>query len=267
MPGPILETLLRRDRWIVAAALAVSTVLAWAYVLWLASAMTAPGSPMPAMPGMSMDSPSLKPWDAADFGFTFAMWAVMMIGMMTPSAAPMILIYARVARQAELQGKPLAASGWFFGGYLLSWTAFSLAATALQGALQHAALLTPMMALAANHLGGAVLIAAGLYQWTRLKDSCLQRCRSPLAFIQDHGGFKRQAPASLKLGFHHGLYCIGCCWALMALLFVGGVMNIVWIAAIAVLVLVEKAAPKGRLIARIVGILFIAAGARLIAGV
>ncbi len=172
----------------------------------------------------------------------------------------MILIYARVARQAAAQGKPFAASGWFAAGYVVAWIAFSAVATTAQWALDRAALLTPMMESANNVLGGIVLIVAGLYQWTALKTACLSHCRSPLHFIQHHGGFRREPPGALALGFRHGLYCIGCCWALMALLFVGGVMNLVWIAALAILVLVEKLAPFGWIIARGAGVAFIGAG-------
>jgi predicted metal-binding membrane protein len=121
-----------------------------------------------------------------------------------------------------------------------------------------------MMQSASNRLGAAVLILAGVYQWAPLKDACLSRCRSPLQFIQQHGGFRREPHGALALGFRHGLYCIGCCWALMALLFVGGVMNLFWIAALAILVLVEKVAPFGRVIARVAGLAFIAGGVWLL---
>jgi predicted metal-binding membrane protein len=119
--------------------------------------------------------------------------------------------------------------------------------------LERAALLTSMMESASNILGGLVLVAAGLYQWTPFKDACLSHCRSPLDFIMKHGGFRRQITGALALGFRHGLYCIGCCWAVMALLFVGGVMNLLWIAALAALVLLENVMPFGRYIARFAG--------------
>jgi len=158
-------------------------------------------------------------------------------------------------------GKPFAATTWFVGGYLLAWIAFSLAATSAQWALERAALLTPMMTSASNILGGIVLIIAGLYQWTPLKEACLFQCQTPLAFILRHGGFRGDPAGALKLGMSHGMYCIGCCWALMALLFVGGVMNLFWIAALAILVLLEKVVPAGRIVARLAGVVFIAAGA------
>jgi predicted metal-binding membrane protein len=251
-----LQALLQRDRAIVLAALVMLAGLAWAYVLWLARDM--------AIPMGTMMAPAARTWSAADFGFTFAMWAVMMIGMMTPSAAPMILLYARVARQAQTQGRVFAATGWFAAGYLLAWTGFAALAALAQGVLLDGALITPMLASAARYFGGAVLIAAGIYQWTPLKDACLAQCRAPLDFIMRHGGFKPAAHRALGLGIRHGLYCIGCCWALMALLFVGGVMNVLWIAGIAIFVLIEKVFPAGRIVGRIGGAALILAGAWLL---
>jgi len=259
MSSAALEILLKRDRRIVVAAVVVLAALAWVYLLWLARSMSMAGMPMaemPDMPAMNLSAavtPMLRPWTAGDFTFIFLMWAIMMVGMMTPSATPMILIYARVAHHSALDGKPLAATGWFAGGYLLSWTAFSLVAAFAQVLLERAAFLTPMMEAATGGIGGVVLIAAGLYQCTPLKDACLRQCQSPFAFIQAQGGFKDGIAGSIRLGLRHGFYCIGCCWMLMALLFAGGVMNIAWIAAIAIFVLLEKAIPAGRIITRIAG--------------
>ncbi|MGH6849964.1 MAG: DUF2182 domain-containing protein [Methylocella sp.] len=269
MTETLLEVLLRRDRIIVAVALAALIALAWTYLLWLAADMEMGEMDMagfrmiPAGTGLMM--PASTPWKAVEFAYVFAMWAVMMAGMMTPSAAPMILIYARVGRQASAQGKPFAATGWFATGYLLTWAGFALVATVAQWALERMALLDPMMAGTSRVFGGIVLITAGIYQWTPLKDTCLAQCQSPLLFIHRHGGFHRDPSASLALGLHHGAHCVGCCWALMALLFVGGVMNVLWIAAISAFVLIEKIVPAGRLISRIAGIGFVAAGAWLVA--
>ena len=160
--------------------------------------------------------------------------------------------------------KPLAATGWFAGGYLLAWTGFSLLAALLQAGLIQAALLTPDLASANNTLGGAILIAAGVYQWSPLKYKCLANCRAPLFFIQRHGGFKRQALPSLGLGLRHGLYCIGCCGPLMLLLFVGGVMNIAWIAGLAAAVLLEKVLSDGRNVSRLIGGVLVLGGVVLI---
>jgi predicted metal-binding membrane protein len=254
MSEAALEQLLRRDRAIVVAALVAITVLAWAYTVWLAEGMSMGGVAMANGREVGdMLAPAFKPWTLTGFLVMFVMWTVMMIGMMVPSAAPMILIYARVGRQATNQGKPLAATGFFAGGYLLAWTAFSLAATVGQWLLESAALLTPMMATANDILGASVLIAAGLFQWTPAKDACLTHCQAPLSFIQRYGGFRRDPWRSLAVGFRSGAYCIGCCWALMTLLFVGGVMNIIWIAGLTIFVLLEKVVPTGRLISRISG--------------
>jgi predicted metal-binding membrane protein len=262
--NPALETVLRRDRAVVIAALVVITALAWADIIWLAQDMAMDGMDMtgfrmiPAGQGLMM--PASAPWQPAEFAYVLAMWSVMMIGMMTPSAAPMILIYARVGRQAAISGHPFAASGWFASGYLIAWFGFSLAATCAQWLLERAALLTPMMESADIVLGGIVLIAAGLYQWSPVKDACLSFCQAPLTFIMRHGGFRSDATGALALGLRHGMYCIGCCWALMLLLFVGGAMNVLWIAALAALVLSEKVLPFGKLLSRAAGCFFIIAG-------
>jgi predicted metal-binding membrane protein len=269
MSDSILEVLLQRDRLIITAALLALTALAWADLWWLADDMAMGGMDMtgfrmvPAGVGMMM--PAAAPWAPIEFGFVFAMWAVMMIGMMTPSVAPMILLYARVGRQAAAQNEPFAPAIWFLAGYLMSWAAFSLVATFAQWGLERAALLNPMMEGSSNILGGSVLIAAGIYQWTPLKTACLRQCQAPWSFLQRYGGFRREARRAAALGARHGLYCIGCCWTLMALLFVGGVMNLFWIAALAAIVLVEKVAPAGRLIARIIGLGLMASGVWLLA--
>jgi predicted metal-binding membrane protein len=176
----------------------------------------------------------------------------------------MILIYARVGRQAIASGRPFAPSGWFASGYLIAWFGFSLAATFAQWLLERAALLTPMMESASALLGGIVLIAAGIYQWTPIKEACLSYCQAPLTFIMRHGGFRPDAGGALALGLRHGLYCIGCCWTLMLLLFIGGVMNVLWIATLAGLVLLEKALPFGQFVSRIAGCGFVAGGAWLL---
>jgi predicted metal-binding membrane protein len=265
---------LRRDRAIVASALAAITALAWAYVLWLAlhmhMGMEAPMT-IPKAMGMAemgdmgtMLAPAFRPWSGAEFAFTFAMWTMMMVGMMTPSVAPMVLLYASAGRKAAALGRPLAATGWFVAGYLLVWAAFSLAATLVQWQLTRLAVITPMMVSATDLFGGAVLLAAGLYQWSPLKYACLSQCQSPLGFLLSRGGFYESPWASLRLGAEHGIVCVGCCWALMALLFVGGVMNLLWIAGLAIFVLLEKLLPTGRLVPRIAGAVMVAAGLLLL---
>jgi len=264
MAGGTLETVLRRDRLIVGCALTLIAVLAWAYVLWLAADMDMDGMNMSGFrmvpAGMGMMAPAAAPWSAVEFVFVFVMWAVMMIGMMAPSAAPTILLYARVARQSEIAGKPLAATGWFAAGYFLAWAGFSLAATFVQWALERGAVLDDRMASASNLFGAVVLIVAGIYQWLPIKNACLSQCQTPFQFLMSHGGFRSDVLGCVRLGLLHGIYCVGCCWILMALLFVVGVMNVLWIALLALLVLLEKLTRWGRWIARIAGVVCIVAG-------
>jgi hypothetical protein len=177
MNGSTLETVLRRDRLVVAGALGIIVALAWAYVLWLANDMNMGGMDMTGFrmipAGVGIMLPASEPWRAIEFAYVFLMWAVMMVGMMAPSAAPMILMYARVGRQRKAEGKPFAATGWFAAGYFLAWTGFSLGATFVQWVIERTALLDSQMASASNVLGGIVLIVAGVYQWTPLKEVCL----------------------------------------------------------------------------------------------
>jgi len=265
------------SRWIrilvLSAALAL-TALAWAYVYWLAQQMAAPQSAMmpdmPDMPGMSMSdadlmAASFTPWTFTRFFLTFIMWLVMMVGMMTPSVTPMVLIYARVARPGQPRGRLLAPAAWFTCGYFVAWSLFSLSAALAQWALEALALSTPMMVATSRRFGGAVLIATGIYQWLPGKEACLSYCRAPLAFLQRHGGIRPGAGASLRLGMLHGGYCIGCCWALMLVLFVVGVMNLLWIAALMLVVLLEKVLPAGRAFSRLLGCAAVAAGLWMLA--
>ena len=265
MTDTTLETVLRRDRLVVAGALAMIAALAWGYVLWLAADMDMGGMDMSGFrmipAGTGIMAPANAPWRPIEFAFVFVMWAVMMVGMMAPSAAPIILIYARLGRQAKAAGKPFAATGWFAAGYFLAWIGFSLAATLAQWVFERAALLDSRMATASNLLGGIVLIAAGVYQWTPLKDVCLTQCQSPFQFLMRYGGFRGNVPSCVLLGLRHGAYCVGCCWVLMALLFVGGVMNVLWIALLALLILLEKLTPFGRWVARAAGVASVAGGA------
>jgi predicted metal-binding membrane protein len=264
MTDAVLAAVLRRDRALVLTCLIMLVVIAWSYVLWLAVDMDMGGMDMPEFrmipAGMGLMMPVNAPWQAIEFAFVFVMWAVMMVGMMTSSAAPVVLLYARVGRQVGPGQAPFAASAWFAGGYLVAWIAFSLIATIAQWAIERAGWLGPTMASANNTFGGFILIVAGLYQWSPFKDACLRQCQAPLQFIQRHGGFRSDARGSLALGIRHGAYCVGCCWMLMALLFVVGVMNVLWIALLMAFVLLEKVLPTRRLMSRISGAGFIAAG-------
>jgi predicted metal-binding membrane protein len=190
------------------------------------------------------------------------MWWIMMIAMMTPSATPTILLYARVYRHALVQGQiqdKLAPTGAFAAGYLLVWLGFAAAAATLHWALERTGLVSGMMMGSQSRLlSGVVLITAGVYQLSPLKNICLAHCRTPTSFLSRH--WRPRALGALRLGAMHGGYCVGCCWLLMALLFVGGVMNLTWIAALAILVLVEKVLPPGQWVGRGVGIALIVWG-------
>jgi predicted metal-binding membrane protein len=247
----LLEAAVRRDRLLVASSLLLVIVLSWGWLLADAAMMQDMGGALMPMSG--------GPWTPGHAAIVLVMWAVMMAAMMLPSAAPMVLLYAAIARRRSERGAAARAlSAVFAFGYLAVWTVFSLAATGLQFALDEAALLSPMMQTTSIALAGTVLIVAGVYQWTPLKRACLRHCRSPLAFVMTH--WRPGAMGALSMGWRHGSYCVGCCWLLMALLFVGGVMNLAWIAGIAAFVLVEKFVPAGHQVSRAAGVLLIAWG-------
>lgn len=232
-PGVLVRlTLTRREKTLVLAALAAVVALAWGYLVVSATRMDISSITHGAMHMMP------APWATGHFVLMALMWAVMMIAMMLPSAAPMVLTYAAVAQKIAPQQKQTAATALFVSGYVLTWSSFSLGATGLQWGLESAALVSPAMVASSNLLGGILLIVAGLYQLSPLKAMCLRFCQSPLAFVAQHW---RAGPAgALGMGLKHGMYCVGCCWGLMLLLFVGGVMNLLWVAAISVFVLTEK---------------------------
>ena len=250
MADAALKQALRHDRRFVIFALLAITALALGYTVWLAKGFDMSG----------MMSPDFIPWSAGHFAFMLAMWVVMMIGMMTPSVAPMVLLYVEIGRQSAARGQPFASAGWFVMGYLLAWIAFAAVATLAQWLLEWRAIVTPMMAGTSRMVGGVVLVAAGVYQWLPVKQACLTQCRAPLSFVQRHGGFQSSAQGSLRLGVLHGLYCIGCCWVLMLLLFAFGVMNLIWIAGLMLFVLLEKVLPWPRAVSRVSGVVAVAAG-------
>jgi predicted metal-binding membrane protein len=258
MPAaPALERILARDRSIVAAGLVIICVLSWAYTIYLAWSMAGMDMEM----DMSMAMPQVRAWSAVELALLFVMWLVMMVAMMTPSAAPMILLFAMINRKRKERAAPYVPTAIFLGGYLLVWAAFSAAATAGQWQLHRMALLSPMMASTSAWLGGGILVAAGLFQWLPLKGACLRHCRSPLSFLTTR--WREGSAGALAMGVEHGAYCAGCCWALMALLFVGGVMNLFWIAGLTILVLLEKAAPWGDRLGKAAGLLLVLGGSWL----
>ncbi len=248
--GSVIERALRRDRVLVVSCLLFVVVLSWAYLLRGAGMMQAMGDMLMPM--------STGPWTPHRAILVLVMWAVMMAAMMLPSAAPIILLYAAIARRRSERGEPTSASGAFAFGYIAVWAAFSLAATVLQYGLEKVALMSPMMQTTSIALAGTVLIAAGLYQWTPLKQACLRHCRSPLDFIVAY--WRPGARGAFLMGLRHGVYCVGCCWLLMLLLFVGGVMNFAWIAGVALFVLIEKLMPAGHWIGRGAGVLLVVWG-------
>jgi len=194
---------------------------------------------------------------APGFAIVALMWATMMVAMMSPSAAPTVLLYARAQQLAKPDKRPPTAA--FIAGYLLCWISFAALAAGLQISLDRAAALSDMtMALHGRRASGAVMIAVGIYQLSPFKDACLGRCRSPAQFLSRH--YRPGAAGALRLGLLHGAYCVGCCWMLMALLFVGGVMNLAWITGLTLLVAGEKLLPHGRTIARVAGVVLIAWG-------
>ena len=251
-----LERVVRRDRVVLGAALAAVILLCWAWIVPMGRDMYG------AMTGPSAWMMTTR-WDAPRVVLLCAMWIVMMIGMMLPSAAPLVLLYARVVRQRS-RGAPAVRRAYALaGGYLAAWTAFSLAATALQLVLYRLLLLTPMMEMASTSAVAGVLLLAGAYQWSPLKWTCLQSCRAPLSFVMQH--WKPGAAGAFRIGLVHGAYCVGCCWALMLLLFAAGVMNLVAIAGLTILVLLEKLAPLGGVTSRAAGAALIGLGVWLLA--
>ncbi|MFO1084185.1 MAG: DUF2182 domain-containing protein [Reyranellaceae bacterium] len=245
--GPLLG-LLRHPRLLISAALGGIVGLSWLYLIDIAQDMAAM-DPTMTMPPMS----------ARDLVLLLAMWWVMMVGMMLPSAAPMILTFASINQRRRQRGQLYVPTALFTAGYLAAWGGFSSAATLAQWGLERLALLAPMaMKTTSPLLAGGLLIAAGLYQLTPLKQVCLSHCRSPFDFLVNH--WRDGAGGAWRMGWSHGLYCLGCCWILMALLFVVGAMDLLWVAGFAALVLVEKLVPAGLWIARVSGVVLVGWG-------
>jgi len=256
-----LKSMIHRDRWIVLFGLLSVTALAWLYLVLMAADM----NDMTAMSAMgdAMAKMRIVPWTIVDFGLMYVMWSVMMMGMMLPSASPMVLMFAKINRDQRDKGEPFVPTGTFVAGYIAIWSAFSLVATVLQLELHDAGLLSPMMASTNAAYSGIAFMLVGLYQWTPLKNACLRHCQTPLGFLMTR--WRDGAGGAFRMGLSHGAYCVGCCWALMALLFVGGVMNLLWVAAIAIFTLAEKCTQPGPWLPRISGAALIAWGAWTVA--
>ena len=246
----IFKNLLRPEQVILLLSLLAMTATAWLYLIHLAHGIGNSGSDMGSM---EISMPQMQSWVFVDFILMFVMWTVMMVAMMVPATAPMLLMYANVTRRRKQRGQSHVPTSIFLLGYILIWTGFSVLATFANWGLHINSMLSSMMGESTNPiLGGVLLIAAGLFQWTSLKTACLSKCRSPLTFIMDE--WRDDHVGVLYMGLKHGIYCLGCCWALMLLLFVLGVMNLSWIAGLSALVMLEKMAPKGIWMSRIIGI-------------
>jgi predicted metal-binding membrane protein len=239
----VLESILKRDRLIVIAGLCAVAGLAWAYTL-AGVGMGMNAFEMTAMGDPGAGSASAVPWSPTRALAVFLMWFVMMIAMMLPSAAPMVLLFAALARKRQTQPGSEIGAAAFVAGYLAIWGLFSAGAALAQWALEMSRLLTPMMQSTSALFDGLLLLAAGIYQLTPLKQACLGKCRQPVGFITQY--WRSGTSGAFRMGVAHGTFCLGCCWFLMALLFFGGVMNLYWIAGIATYVLAEKVLPYQR---------------------
>lgn len=251
----VAETI-SRDQIVVASCIVVVTLLAWAYLFRLDRGMdmTAGASAVMSRMALTIDAP----WSAREFFFTFAMWSVMMTGMMTVTAAPVLLLFTKM-RSAAVDGRP-TASGLLFGvGHILVWIGFSALSALAQWTLHQNRWLSSGMVVTSSRVGGLILVAAGAYQLTPGKSKCLKQCQSPLGFLLSN--WRDGARGAFELGLRHGAFCLGCCWAIMLVLFVVGVMNLVWVALLTAFVLVEKFGPSGVRLARIGGVVMIAFGA------
>lgn len=253
----MIDATARRDRLLLMVAVALVCALAWAWLL-AGAGMDMNPLDMTAMAGM--DGWLMQPavWTPAYALLVFAMWWVMMLAMMLPGAAPTLLLFARVNRKNKTADAPRLSTALFAAGYLLVWGGFCALATALQWGLEWARALSPMLALTHRWVAAAILVGAGLWQWTPFKAMCLRHCQSPIGFLVTQW---RPGPmGALRMGLSHGSFCVGCCWFLMGLLFLGGVMNLYWIVGITLYVLAEKRLVQGHWLARAVGLALVGWG-------
>ncbi len=232
-----ITSLSQQDKKIVVSGLFTVAAIGWLYMFYMAWAMENVHLIDMWMPPHG----GVRPWTVWDYFMLFLMWLTMMLAMMTPTAAPMVLMFATVNKQKKLKQQPYAPTFIFLAGYLVAWAIFSIVASAIQWHLHESGLLNPMMNSRSYLMSGGILILAGLYQWTPMKDVCLHQCRTPLGFLMT--AWKDGKIGAFKMGLHHGLFCVGCCWALMAVLFAVGVMNILWVILLTIFVLLEKILP------------------------
>ena len=253
-----IESLLKRDRVLVVVGILLIAVLAWAYTAYASYDMQSIG--------VVMGMPKTGSWSTVDWGSMFLMWTVMMTAMMVPTAAPMVLVFTAVNRKRQEQRRPFVPTSVFMSGYIAVWCGFAAAATVANWALHSNGQLDIMLGTTtSSYVGGVILVVSGIFQWSSLKYACLSHCRSPLSFLMTD--WKEGIGGALMMGLKHGSYCVGCCWALMVLLFVLGVMNLVWIAALTAFVLLEKVLPRGQTISRASGICLLTWGSLMLSGV
>ena len=260
--GSEVSALPRRDRLVVSTCLVLVVGLAWAYLLHLDRQMSSHMAYTTAMASMAM--PAESTWKAIDVFFTFEMWTVMMVGMMAGTAAPVLMLF-RASAVGRTVGSGSLPVFMFALGYLAVWVGFSACAALAQWALHDASPWALPIAASRPNVGGVILVAAGAYQLAPIKGACLTQCRSPLGFLMTN--WRDGNVGAFRMGFRHGMLCLGCCWALMCVLFVVGVMNLAWVATLAVVVFLEKIAPAGPLVARAVGVLMIIVGLMFVAGI
>ena len=242
------------DRTVLIGAVSFTVVSSWIYI-WHGASMNMESMNLAAMPTLGMK------WTTTHAILMLAMWTTMMMAMMLPSAMPMLLLFTTITRRRESSTGP-ARSGAFALGYVAVWLGFSVGATVLQWSLDLFEVFSPAMWITNMSLAGVVLLGAGIYQWTPLKQTCLRRCRSPLEFVLMY--WRDGVGGAFGMGLRHGLYCLACCWMLMLLLFIGGLMNLVWIVGIAAIVLIEKAAPAGHWLSKAAGVALVAWGGTLL---
>ena len=258
-PFPIPAGLTVADKLVMGAGLAAVCGLAWTALTWQAGAMTPVGTGGGGATGTAALPPVL-----VEFILIYLMWVVMMVAMMLPGASPMIAVFAAINRRRREEGDPWVRTAVFLLGYLAVWSLFSAAAAVVQLVLVDAGALTPMMVSSSTTLSATLFAAAGLYQWTPLKDVCLKHCRTPIGFVLSEW---RDGPAgAVVMGFRHGLYCVGCCAAIMGLLFAVAVMDLRWVAAITVLVTLEKLLPWPGACRYLIGATFVGAACALATG-
>jgi predicted metal-binding membrane protein len=245
----------RRDQILIATCILLICAVAWAYLVHLNGQASSGHTSPTAMAGMAMSTDTAG--GVAGVLLTFIMWSVMMVGMMAPSATPMLLLFATSQARRGARSAPTLTL-LFAVGYLTIWLGFSAGATLVHWGLDQSMLLSSTMAIASRRVAGALCIGAGVYQLTPLKLGCLQHCQSPVSFLMSHW---REGPrGAFQMGIRHGLYCLGCCWALMALLFVVGVMNLMAVALLTVFILAERVGRGGAIISRVGGATMIGAG-------